>query len=102
MYFGTRDLEPGQPALARAKQITLATEPQVLFGDAKAIFGFAQDGKACLGGFAERRLVDQQTGRGSESAADTPAQLVQLGKTEAFRMLNDHDGGFRHVDTDFD
>ena len=36
------------------------------------------------------------------AATDAPAQLVELGEPEPFRVLDDHDAGVRHVDPDFD
>ena len=60
------------------------------------------DGEPRLGGFAERRLVEQQAGRVAGAAADAAAQLMQLREAEALGVLDHHDGCFRHVDADFD
>src|SRR5664279_1565662 len=97
-----RDAETWQAALARAEQVAFAAQLQILLGDAEAVFGFAQDREPRLGGFAERRLVEQQAGRVPGPAPDTPAQLMQLRQPEAFGVLDHHDGGFRHVDADLD
>ena len=51
---------------------------------------------------AQRRLVEQQAGRGLVAAADAAAQLVQLGEAEALGMLDHHDRRVRHVDADLD
>src|SRR5205807_2817727 len=36
------------------------------------------------------------------AAADASSKLMKLGEAEAFRMLDDHDGGVGNVDADFD
>ena len=75
---------------------------QVFLGDAEAVLGVAQDREPRLGGFAERRLVEQQAGRVAGAAADAAAQLVQLREAEALGVLDHHDGRLRHVDADLD
>ena len=102
MQLRQRDLKAGQAALPRAEHVAFAAQAQIFFGNAEAIFGFAQNGKPRLGGFAKRRLVKQQTGRGAGAAADAAAQLMQLCEPEAFGVLDHHDGCFRHIDADLD
>ena len=63
MRLDARDAEAGQAALARAEQVAFAAQSQIFLGDAEAVFGLAQDREPRLGGFAERRLVEQQAGR---------------------------------------
>lgn len=46
--------------------------------------------------------VEQEAEGGLVAAPDAAPQLVQLGKAEAFGAFNDHNGGFRHIDADFD
>ena len=48
-------------------------------------------------GLAQRRLVDQQAGRGRRPAPDPAAQLVQLRQAEALGPLDHHDRGVGHV-----
>ena len=55
--FEPGDAEAGHAALARAEQVAFAAQAQILFGDAKAVVGLAQNGKPRLGGVAERGLV---------------------------------------------
>jgi hypothetical protein len=50
----------------------------------------------------ERRAIDQQTVRCLCAAPDAPAQLMELGQTEPFGVLDYHDGSPRHVDADLD
>ena len=102
MHLEAGDAEAGQAALPRAEHVAFAAQAQILLGDAEAVFGLAQDGEPRLGGLAERRLVEQQAGRMAGPAADAAAQLVQLREAEALGVLDHHDGGFRHVDADFD
>ena len=46
--------------------------------------------------------MQQQAVAGRLTPADAAAQLVQLGEAEALGVVDDHDGGFGHVDADFD
>jgi hypothetical protein len=62
----------------------------------------AHDRKARLGGFGERRLVDEETGGAFAAAADAPSQLMELGKAKALGMLDHHHGRFRDIDADLD
>ena len=61
-----------------------------------------QGPQARLARLAERLLVQQQAGRLVGAAADAAAQLMQLRQPEPFGVLDDHDGGVRHVDADLD
>ncbi len=61
--FEAGDAEAGQAALARAEQVAFAAQLQVFLGNAEAVFGLAQSREPRLGGFAERRLVEQQASR---------------------------------------
>ena len=61
--FEARDAEARHAALARAEHVAFAAQPQILLGDAEAVLGVAHDGEPRLGGFAERRAVEQQAGR---------------------------------------
>ena len=79
-----------------------AAQPQILLGDAEPVLGLAQDREPPPRHLAERRLVQQQAGRGLVAAADAAAQLVQLGEAEALGVLDDHDRRGRHVDADLD
>ncbi len=38
----------------------------------------------------------------SGAASDPAAQLMQLRQAEPLGMFDHHDGGFRHIDADFD
>src|SRR5439155_18178738 len=87
-----------QPALPCAEHLAGAAQPQILLGNAEAILGLAQDRETLPRDLAERRLVEQNAGRGLVAAADAAAQLVELRETEAFRMFHYHDRRGRHVD----
>src|SRR5690606_16332496 len=94
--------EARQTALPRTEQFARAPQSQVFLGDPETIFRFTHDLDPRLGGFAKRRLVEQETTRFVRAAADTATQLMKLGKAEPFRMLNDHDGRGRYIDADLD
>ena len=102
MGLDAGDLEARRAGLARAQQLAFAAQLQVFLGDEEAVLGLAHDRQPALGGFAERVLVEQHAGRRLRAAPDAAAQLVQLGQAEALGMLDDHDGGVRHVDADLD
>ena len=91
-----------QPALPRAEHLAGAAQPQILLGDAEPVLGLAQDREPPPRDLAERRLVQQEAGRGLVAAPDAAAQLVQLREAEALGVLDDHDRGRRHVDADLD
>ena len=91
-----------QSALLRAEHLAAAAQPQILLGDAEPVLGLAQDRQPPPRDVAERRLVQQQTGRGLVAAPDAAAQLVQLREAEALGVLDDHHRGRRHVDPDLD
>ena len=80
---GLRQAELRQPALPGAEKFAGAPQPQILLGDAKAIFGFAQDAEPRLGCLAERSLIQQQAGRMRFPSTDASTQLVKLGKALA-------------------
>ncbi len=96
------DAERLHARLPRSEKVAFTTQAQVLFRDAEAIVALAHDGEAGLGRFAERRLVEEDAGRGLLAAADPPAQLVKLRQAEAFGMLDDDDRGIGNVDADLD
>ena len=89
-----------QAALSGSQRLAGTAQFEIRLGDAEAVLGLAQDFEAAARHPAERRLVQQQTGRGGAAAADAAAQLVQLGEAEAFGMLHDHDIRLSHVDAD--
>jgi probable F420-dependent oxidoreductase len=70
------EAEGRQPALARPQNLTGAAQTQILFGDAEAVLGLAQDTEALLCHRAEWRLVKQQAGRRLVAAPDAAAQLM--------------------------
>ena len=85
-----------------AEHLAGAAQSQILLGDAKAVFGLAQDREALPRYLTERRLIQQNAGRGLITTADPAAQLVQLREAEPFRMFHHHDRRGGHVDADLD
>ncbi len=98
MFVEPGDAERLHAGLPGAEKIAFAAQAQVFLRDAEAVVALAHDGKARLGRFAERRLVEEHAGRGLVAAPDAPAQLVKLRQAEALGMLDHDDGGIRHVD----
>src|SRR6516165_3013755 len=60
-------LDAGDPkarhtGLPRAENVAFPAQPEIFFGDAKAVFGLAHDVEPRLSGFAQRSLVEEQAG----------------------------------------
>src|SRR5271165_6839950 len=53
-----------------SKDVSFSTQFEVLLGDAKAVLGFAHNGKARPCALAQRGLVEQEAGRGLGPATD--------------------------------
>ena len=83
------------------EEVAGASEGEVGPGDLEAVGGFAHDAETflCLLALVVRQ---QDAGGLVGTPADPPPQLMQLGKAEPFRVLDEHDDRVRHVDTDFD
>src|SRR6266568_9607860 len=89
------DPEARHTGLPRAENVTFAAQPEIFFGDAKAVFGLAHDVEPGLCGFAQRSPVEEEAGRMLAAASDPPAQLMELRQPEAFGVLDHYDGCFR-------
>src|SRR5262249_28971530 len=86
--------------LPRAKELTGAPYLQICLCDPEAI-GSLNDGVQALVRDLSTRLIRQQQTCGFLSAAPyTAAKLVEPSQSEAFCVLNEHNGRIRHVDTD--
>ena len=94
--------EVGEAGLAQAEHVAGAAQAEVGFGDLEAVGGLAQDVEAFLAALGERGLVEQEAAGGLLAATDAAAQLVELGEAEFLGVFDDHDGGFGHIDADFD
>ena len=75
---------------------------QIAFGDDETIVGFAHGRQPLPRHLRQRRLIQQHAARRGAAAPHPPAQLVQLGETQAFGVLDDHQRCVGHVDADFD
>jgi len=101
------DIEAERSALSdrgvarKGKEVARTAQFEVLLGDLKAVVGVAHRLQSLLGGLAKAtaRAVDQNAVGLSLSASYSTAQLVKLGKTEAFGILDDHKAGAGHVDS---
>src|SRR6266487_5528955 len=95
------ELEVGEAALARVEDCALATDAEVLVGQREAVGGAGDRGhpRAPLLGL---RVGEQDADARCPSAADPPAELVELGKSEAVGVLDQHHGGVGHVHAHLD
>src|SRR3954452_8635770 len=98
MHLDASEAESGHAGLSRAENLALAPQAQIFLGDAEAVFGFAQDFNARLGGFAERRAVKENAGRAFAPASDATTQLMDLRGAKRLGGLDTHQGGSRHID----
>ncbi len=87
--------------MPRAEEFAGAALMQVAVGKDETVVGLGHGLQALV---LDIILVvgDEQAVGLRRAAADASAQLVQLGETESVRTLDQHDGGIRHIHTDFD
>ena len=102
MNIKPREAKSRRAGLAGAEHVAFASELQVFLGDAEPVLGLAQGLEPRLRGFAERAFIQEEARRAAGAAADPPAQLMQLSKSEPLSVLDDHDRRLRHVDADLD
>jgi len=95
------DLEGGETMLALAEEIAWAAEPEVLLGDLEAVIGFGHYLESGAG-FLAVVIGDQDTVRLMRTASHAASELMELTEAEAVGILDDHDGGVRDIDADFD
>jgi len=98
------ETQVGEARLARAEQLALAPELEVLLGELEAVGRVderLQPRLRVVGQFLSRAR-DQQAVRLLGAAPDAASQLVQLSQAEAVSLLDDHDRRVRDVDADFD
>src|SRR4030042_1330294 len=94
--------EMWQPGLACAEEFPGTPQTQVPLGNLKSVGGPLHSAEANLCLFGRTVLSKQDTFRWITTSADSPPQLMQLGKTKSFCMLHHHDRGIRDVDPNFD
>ena len=97
-----RDFEFRIPRLTRAQQFTGPADLQVFLRNHKTVVAVAQHLQTHLGGFRERRFVEQDAVGRYRATADAPAKLVELGKAQALRVFDNHQAGVRHIHAHFD
>src|SRR5215469_13335496 len=90
----------GQARLLRAEELARAAQPEIHFGNVKTIGRIHQGANALARGIVHFLGHEDAVALRSPTA-DTPAQLVQLREAEAFRLLDQHDGGVGHIHADF-
>lgn len=93
------ELEVESPVLEGAVDFAWAAELEVGLGEVEAVGGFFQ-----LFETAGRLVVTagEEADGGVVTAADTSAELVELGEAVIVGVHDDHEVGVRDVDTDFD
>ena len=82
------DAEPRQARLRRADHVARAADGEVLLGDAEAVLGLPQEGKAALGRLAQGRLVEENAGRLGRAPPHPAAELVELCEAEGLGPLD--------------
>src|SRR5882672_817448 len=89
-------------ALAGAEVFPRAAHEQVLARDGEAVGVLEDDLEPSPSGVAERALIEEHARRLGAAASDSPAQLMQLRKTEALSVLDDHQRRVRDVHSNLD
>ena len=84
--------------MACTQHLAWPPQTQIHLGYFKAIAGAHQHLQPLAGQHVAAGVDQKAVGGGSSPPHSTP-QLVQLGKTEAFSMLNHHHTGLRHINT---
>ena len=79
-----------------------AAQLQIAFGDLESVVRLRQRLQPRPAPARNRILVEQDAVRLVAAAADAAAQLMELRQAEPLGVLDDHHGGIRHVDADFD
>ena len=95
-------MEAEVAGLARAEKFAGAAEEEIGFGDFEAVGGADHGFEAGARFFRHADGADQDAVGFCGAAADASAELVELGESKAFGVLDDHGGGVGHVDADFD
>src|SRR5882762_5696995 len=96
--------------LPSAEKFSRPAQLQISFGNFKTVGGahhgieprlrnFVIGGRGAADGHSDRR--DENAMGFLRAATDASAQLMKLRKTKSLGMFDDHDGGVRNVDTDF-
>src|SRR3972149_11543371 len=90
------DLQLGQSMLTCAEEFTRSSQFKIHFCNLESIAGLSHNFQpfACLIGFG---ISKKQAVRLLASPANASAQLVELCKSEPFRMLYNHYGGVGYV-----
>lgn len=100
--FGSGDLELLLAGLASAQDFARATQAEIFLGYAEAVIGFAHQGEAGAGGFAEG-IAAQKDADAVILAPPYPAsQLVKLRETEAVSAFYDDEVTVRDIDAHLD
>src|SRR5438477_7316449 len=88
--------------LASAKKFSGSAQLQIGFGNLETVAGAHHCFETSASVISHMMWRNQDAMRFLRAAADTSAQLMQLRKTEAFRVFDDHHGCVRNVDANFD
>src|SRR5207344_2645908 len=85
-----------QAALALAEEFARAAKLQVVASDLEAVVALVDHLEALASRRRELGAEEQDADAVARAPADTAPELVQLGKAEALRALNHHQGRVRH------
>ena len=95
------DLQRRQARLLCAEEFARAAQLQIHLGDLESILRIDQRADAFFRGVVQLR-GNQQAVALLGAASHASAQLVQLREAEALGLLDQHHGGVRNIDADFD
>jgi transcription termination factor Rho len=103
LEYHAQKLQVAQPVLLRTEHGARTTQLEVLLCDTETVAGLLHH-RQSLSRLASVPLTPHhQHAVGSRRAASDPAtQLMQLGQTETFGVLDDHHAGVGHVHADLD
>src|SRR6202022_3184048 len=97
-----RGLEAGHSSLTCAEEFSRAAKLEVEFGDLESVVGANQGIQPALSVFRNLSPGHEDAIGLGGAPADASAQLVKLGETEALCVLDHHNRGIGHIDSDFD
>ena len=86
--------------MSGSQHLTWPPQAQVHLGDLEAIVGAHQHIQA-LTGQGIGTAIDQQAVGGGRPTADPAAQLMQLGQSETFGVVDHHHAGLGHIHAHF-
>ena len=101
MFYEIGEAKSGKTTLLFAEEFSRASVAQIVLCDFEPVLRRLHDFETfpgCLVFF----MRDEDTVRLMGAASDPSSQLMELGESKAFGILNEHDRRVGHIDPDFD